>query len=63
MNAPLVLSVIALVITMMICMPFAFLWAITALFGIPLAWTFTNWLAAFILIALFGPTTVAARKH
>lgn len=49
-------------IFMWILGPFLLLWAINTLFSLDLAYlSFWNWLAAFVLIALFGRTACRSK--
>jgi len=42
--------------------PLVFLWSLNTLFGMGLAYSFFNWLAALVLIGLFGKTNVTVNK-
>lgn len=42
--------------------PLVLLWALNTLFSMGLAYSFLNWLAALVLIGLFGKTNVTVKK-
>lgn len=42
--------------------PLVLLWSLNTLFGMGLAYSFFNWLAALVLIGLFGKTNVTVNK-
>lgn len=42
--------------------PLALLWSLNTLFGLGLAYSFLNWLAALFLIGLFGKTNVTVNQ-
>jgi hypothetical protein len=53
-----VLIIIAIAIAVIIGFPFAVIWALNTLFGLTIAYGFFEWLAAFILLAVFKETGV-----
>lgn len=57
-----VLLLILLAIAMVAFVPFVFLWSLNTLFGMGLAYSFINWLAALVLIGLFGKPNVNVNK-
>jgi uncharacterized RDD family membrane protein YckC len=57
MKALIIITITILIILGIFFLPLAFIWAINALFKLNLAYTFTNWLAAFVLMAIFGNKT------
>jgi hypothetical protein len=52
-----ILFVVA-VIALIVFWPFALIWAVNTLFGFTIAYTFWNWLAVVVLVALFGKANV-----
>ena len=42
--------------------PLLLLWSLNTLFGVGLAYSFLNWLAALVLIGLFGKNNVTVKK-
>ena len=57
-----VFFLILLVIALIAFGPLVLLWALNTLFGMGLAYSFLNWLAALVLIGLFGKTNVTVNK-
>ena len=57
-----VFFLILLVIALIAFGPLDLLWALNTLFGMGLAYSFLNWLAALVLIGLFGKTNVTVNK-
>lgn len=57
-----VFFILLLVIVMVAFGPLVLLWALNTLFGTGLAYSFFNWLAALVLIGLFGKTNVTVNK-
>lgn len=62
MRNTMVLLLILLAIAMVAFVPFVFLWSLNTLFGMGLAYSFINWLAALVLIGLFGKPNVNVNK-
>lgn len=62
MSNTMVLLLILLAIAMVAFVPFVFLWSLNTLFGMGLAYSFINWLAALVLIGLFGKPNVNVNK-
>jgi hypothetical protein len=62
MGAWLGLSVVLLSVAIVILGPFATLWMLNTLFGMGLAYSWTNWLAALVLGAFFGKTSTSYKK-
>ena len=52
------LIIIAIAIAVIIGFPLAVIWALNTLFGLTIAYGFFEWLAAFILVAVFKETGV-----
>jgi hypothetical protein len=52
-----ILFVVA-VIALIVFWPLAAIWAVNTLFGFTIAYTFWNWLAVVVLVALFGKANV-----
>jgi hypothetical protein len=52
-----VLAVIVIIFSPLVC-----IWALNALFALAIPYTFITWIAMFILIALFGKTSVKVNK-
>lgn len=48
------ISIILLVIALVFLVPYVFLWALNVLFHLGFAYTFKNWLAAFVITMIFG---------
>lgn len=57
-----VFFLILLVIALIAFGPLVLLWALNTLFSMGLAYSFLNWLAALVLIGLFGKTNVTVNK-
>lgn len=57
-----VFFLILLVIALIAFVPLVLLWSLNTLFGMGLAYSFLNWLAALVLIGLFGKTNVTVNK-
>lgn len=51
--------VVLLVIALIILFPFAAIWALNTLFGLSIAYTFWTWLAAVVLMMVFGGSRVS----
>lgn len=62
MSNTMVLLLVLLAIAMVAFVPFVFLWSLNTLFGLGLAYSFINWLAALVLIGLFGKPNVNVNK-
>lgn len=62
MSNTMVLLLILLAIATVAFVPFVFLWSLNTLFGMGLAYSFINWLAALVLIGLFGKPNVNVNK-
>lgn len=45
---------IVLIVAVLACAPLAVIWAVNTLFGLSIAWTFKNYVAATILVGIFG---------
>jgi hypothetical protein len=52
-----ILFVVA-VIALIVFWPLGAIWAVNTLFGFAIAYTFENWLAVVVLVALFGKANV-----
>ncbi len=57
-----VFFIFLLVIAAIAFSPLVLLWSLNTLFGMGLAYSFFNWLAALVLIGLFGKTNVTVNK-
>jgi len=60
------LGIVGLVIGLVvlgILWPLVLIWAVNTLFGFGIAYTFLNWLAAFILVLTFGKSTSSSTKN
>jgi len=57
-----VFFIFLLVIAIIAFGPLVLLWSLNTLFGMGLAYSFFNWLAALVLIGLFGKTNVTVNK-
>jgi hypothetical protein len=53
---------ILLIVLLIIVGPLIVIWALNTLFGLGIAYTFWTWLAALILSASFGKTSVTVKK-
>ena len=54
---------IALVLLILVYIPVGLIWALNALFpSLAIPFTFKTWLAAMIVIVVFGPVTVSSKK-
>lgn len=42
--------------------PLCVIWAVNTLFGFGLAYTFWNWLAAIVLMSVFGRSSITVKK-
>lgn len=49
---------IALIVLMIVIGPLLMIWSLNTLFGLSIAYTFTNWCAMVILSAAFGKANV-----
>lgn len=49
---------VALVIVIVIFTPLAVIWALNTLFNLGIAYNFLTWLAALVLVAIFGKSSV-----
>lgn len=49
-----VLIILLIALVMFVLAPLAVLWALNTLFALGLAYTFTNWLAVFVLIVVLS---------
>jgi hypothetical protein len=56
MKASHFLIIIAIAVLAIITFPLAVIWALNTLFGFTIAYGFFEWLAAFILVAVFKET-------
>ena len=56
------LTFVAIAFALIIFAPLAVIWALNTLFGLGIAYTFTNWVAMVILTATFGKTNVKVNK-
>jgi hypothetical protein len=50
--------IVVAVIALIVFWPLAAIWAVNTLFGFTIAYTFWNWLAVVVLVALFGKANV-----
>lgn len=53
-NIVALLVVIALILGLIVVLPVLGIWAVNTLFATGIAYTFWNWLAMFVLMAIFG---------
>lgn len=51
----LILAVVFLLLAIFV--PLVFIWAVSTLFGITIAYTFTNWFAALVLLSIWQAGT------
>jgi hypothetical protein len=51
------LFIVAIVIALVVLMPFATIWSINTLFGLTIPWTFDTWCASLILSGVVGGST------
>jgi len=58
-----IIGLVVAVIVLGILWPLVLIWAVNTLFGFGIAYTFLNWLAAFILILTFGKSTSSSTKN
>jgi len=54
--------VVIATILLSIFWPWVIIWAVNTLFGLGIAYTFWNWLAALVLTTAFGKTSVSVKK-
>jgi len=54
MPAFLMFLIVIGILGLIIFMPWIFIWSINVLFGLSIAYTFTTWLAAFVLLAILS---------
>ena len=52
-----ILVVICLWLGLLVAIPLLAIWSLNTLFGLGIAYTFLNWLAAIVLITIFGAST------
>lgn len=56
------IGLILLAVVLITAGPLVIIWALNTLFGLGVAYTFWTWLAALILSAAFGKTSVTIKK-
>ena len=57
-----VIAFVALLIGLIALWPLAIIWSLNTLFSQGIAYTFSNWLAALVLLTLFGSAKVTSSK-
>ena len=62
MNTNTAAMIIGALIALIIFAPLAVIWSLNTLFGLGIAYTFTNWLAMVILTGTFGKANVKINK-
>lgn len=62
MNTNVAWMIIGALIVLIIFAPLAVIWSLNTLFGLGIAYTFTNWLAMVILTGTFGKANVKINK-
>ena len=62
MNTNTATMIILVIIALVIFMPLAVIWSLNTLFGMGIAYTFTNWVAMVILTTTFGKANVKVNK-
>ena len=62
MNTNTAIMIVGALIALVILAPLAVIWSLNTLFGLGIAYTFTNWLAMVILTGTFGKANVKINK-
>lgn len=53
-----VILLILFVVAVILMAPFVFIWAVNTLFSLSIAYSFTNWVASFVLLLFVGKPSI-----